>query len=153
MRGRLVKIPDRGHGKLKGPEAEQAWSVSQFALSFSICIPALLPLWAEYTPYPRMLRLAKWLCFDQRSLSRCDMSRGLKCACAVGLPSWACALPREEHALRRWPSYWALKRSHMEQTWAQTAKKSQSSCIFSLKQNLPAELRLDQLIRSTCKVL
>lgn len=49
MRGRLVKIPDRGDSKLKGPEAEQAWSVSQCARSRSRCIPALPPTTRIYS--------------------------------------------------------------------------------------------------------
>lgn len=99
--------------------------------SFSRCIPALLPLWAGYTPCPQTLAAAKCLCFGQRSLSRCDVSRGL--------PSWACALPGEEHALGRCPHpYRALKRSHTEQPCAQTAKQSPVQLYFQPEAEPPS---------------
>lgn len=144
-------IPGRGNSKLKGSEAGtslegiKVWTVIQQMYS---CPPRTAV--SIYYPAP-WCWVWPWLCFGQWSVSGCDMSKGLKCACAIGLASWASALPWEAHALSSSCPFLLGSRMiiqgnlELKLLW-----RAKSNCIFSLKQNRPGELRLDQLIQPIC---
>lgn len=142
MRGRLVNIPNRGNSKLKTSGAEQAWSVSQSAMSFSKCIHALLPPWVEYTTLPPDVEIRQMTLLWPMEYEQVWYEQRRKmclCTCPLGLVP----CPKNSKPWVLVPPTWLSKGHTWNRLELKLLRRAKSSCIFSLKQNLPAELRLD----------